>query len=141
MTETVKTNSFELTAAQVSEIVTHAKASAPNECCGLFAGQANKIQKVYALRNSEQSPTNYTIDSRDQLRAFRDAEELGLEIISCFHSHVKSAAYPSPTDVRLAFDPEWVYAIVSLQSSEPDLRAFHIVGEQISEVDIVVTPD
>jgi hypothetical protein len=37
---------------------------------------------------------------------------------------VRTEAYPSPTDVRQAVDPAWVYVLVSLRHGEPALRAY-----------------
>ena len=51
----------------------------------------------------------------DHLRADRDAEARGLEIIGVMHSHTHTEAYPSPTDVAQAPDPSWHYVIVSLK--------------------------
>ena len=68
----------------------------------------------------------YTVDSRDLLRAGRDAEARGDEIVGCWHSHTHTDAYPSPTDVRQAGGPDWMYVIVSLRDQRPMLRAYRI---------------
>ena len=60
----------------------------------------------------------YTIDPKDHLRAERDAEDRGLEIIGVVHSHTHTEAYPSPTDVAQAPDPGWHYVIVSLKRED-----------------------
>ena len=75
----------------------------------------------------------YTIDPKDHLRADRDAEGRGLEIIGVMHSHTHTDAYPSPTDVAQAPDPGWHYVIVSLRAEEPTLRSYRIVDETIGE--------
>ncbi len=93
---------------------------------------------TYPCLNSDRSARTYTVDSRDYLRAMRDAEERGDEIIGVWHSHTHTDAYPSPTDVRQAVDPAWWYVIVSLKHGEPVLRAFQIRDETITEVPVAV---
>jgi proteasome lid subunit RPN8/RPN11 len=57
-------------------------------------------------------------------------------LLAIYHSHTHTAAFPSPTDVKLAFYPESLYVIVSLKNEEPVIRAFNIVEGQITEVDV-----
>jgi proteasome lid subunit RPN8/RPN11 len=81
----------------------------------------------------------YTIDPRDHLRAERDAEDRGWEIIGVVHSHTHTEAYPSPTDVAQAPDPSWYYAIVSLRDeTNPSLRSYRIVDGEVTEVPVQV---
>ena len=70
----------------------------------------------------------------DHLRAERDAEERGWEIIGVVHSHTHTEAYPSPTDVAQAPDPGWHYAIVSLRDDRnPSLRSYRIIDGEVAE--------
>ena len=71
--------------------------------------------RFYPTANAAASSRVYTVDPRDHLRADRDAEDDGLEIIGVMHSHTHTEAYPSPTDVAQAPDPSWHYVIVSLR--------------------------
>ena len=107
----------------------------PDEACGLLAGPsgANKCTAFYPCGNAAGSSRVYTIDPKDHLRADRDAEARGLEIIGVMHSHTHTDAYPSPTDVAQAPDPGWHYVIVSLRAEEPTLRSYRIVDETIAE--------
>jgi proteasome lid subunit RPN8/RPN11 len=87
----------------------------------------------YPCRNAAASSKVYTVDARDHLRADRDAEDRGLEIIGVMHSHTHTEAYPSPTDVAQAPDPSWHYVIVSLKRDEAVLRSYRIVDGEIAE--------
>ena len=80
----------------------------------------------------------YTVEPRGHLRADRDAEAQGLEIIGVFHSHTHTDAYPSPTDVAQAPDPTWHYVIVSLRDEAPGRASFRIVDGNIAEEPVVV---
>lgn len=107
----------------------------PDEGCGLFAGDpaADLASVFYPCRNTAGSSRVYTVDPRDHLRADRDAEGRGLEIIGVMHSHTHTEAYPSPTDVAQAPDSSWHYVIVSLKRESAVLRSYLIVDGEISE--------
>ena len=64
----------------------------------------------------------------------------GEEIAAIYHSHTKSEAYPSQTDVNLAANwPDPVYLICSLADPErPKTRAFAIRDGAVEEVELVV---
>ena len=66
------------------------------------------------------------------------ADDLGDEIIGVWHSHTHTDPYPSPTDVRQAVDPMWVYVIVSLRDDAPMLRAYRIRDGVIAECSVVI---
>jgi proteasome lid subunit RPN8/RPN11 len=125
--------------SQRQEIFRHCMAERPNEACGLLAGRGERVERVYPARNREQSPVRYEIDPADLIRIFRDIDDSDLELVGIFHSHVFTQAYPSQTDVRLAYYPDALYLLVSLMNErEPVLRAYTILDSQISEVEVVV---
>jgi [CysO sulfur-carrier protein]-S-L-cysteine hydrolase len=117
------------------QMVGHAYDGLPDEACGLLAGEpgAEHARRFYPCRNAARSSRVYTVDPRDHLRADRDAEDRGLEIIGVVHSHTHTEAYPSPTDVAQAPDPAWHYVIVSLKREAAVLRSYRIVDGGISE--------
>ena len=126
---------LELTRGTWDEMVGHAYDGLPDEACGLLAGPpgTGRCTRFYPCRNAAESSKVYTIDPKDHLRADRDADDRGLEIIGVMHSHTHTEAYPSPTDVAQAPDPGWHYVIVSLRAEAPTLRSYRIVDEQIAE--------
>jgi proteasome lid subunit RPN8/RPN11 len=97
-----------------------------------------QVEAVYTCRNADASAKTYTVDSRDLIRALRDADSKGLELIGVFHSHTHTDAWPSPTDVRQAAEPNWLYVIVSLKDGDPVLRSFRITDGNIGEVPVVL---
>jgi proteasome lid subunit RPN8/RPN11 len=118
-----------------SGMVGHAYDGLPNEACGLLAGPpaSTRATAFYPCRNAAESSRVYTIDPKDHLRADRDAEARGLEIIGVMHSHTHTDAYPSPTDLAQAPDPAWHYVIVSLRQEAPVLRSYRIVDQVSAE--------
>ena len=130
-----------LSPALWTEMVAHALDGLPDEACGLLAGAPGSDEAVvfYPCRNAAESSKVYTIDPRDHLRADRDAEGRGLEIMGVVHSHTHTEAYPSPTDVAQAPVPEWHYVIVSLRAESPSVRSFRIVDGEITEEVISLT--
>ena len=101
-------------------------------CAGDAASRGTSVA-FYPCRNVAESSKLYTVDPKDHLLAERDAEARGLEIIGVMHSHTHTEAYPSPTDVAQAPDPDWHYLIVSLKQPEPVLRSYRIVDGEITE--------
>ena len=124
-----------LTDATHLEILAHALDDIPLEACGLLAGRPgdDKVERVYRCRNAAESSRLYELDPLDHLKADRDAESRGLEIIGVYHSHTHTDSYPSPTDVAQAPDPGWHYVIVSLKDDEPVLRSFRILDGAVEE--------
>jgi proteasome lid subunit RPN8/RPN11 len=117
------------------QMVGHAYGGLPDEACGLLAGDpgGGPASVFYPCRNAAGSSRVYTVDPGDHLRADRDAEGRGLEIVGVMHSHTHTEAYPSPTDVAQAPDPSWHYVIVSLKRESAVLRSYRIAGGEITE--------
>lgn len=130
---------FYLEKRYAEEMVAHARAEAPRECCGLLAGAKGRVVSLYQTRNAENSPYSYNIDPRELLGIVRQIEEKGWEILAIYHSHPDSEAYPSFTDVNLAYWPEALYIIISLRDwTQPAIRAFRIAGSKVTEEEIQI---
>ncbi len=125
--------------ALLDDIVAHAREEAPNECCGLVGGLNGRATTVYRARNEFESPLRYNVHPQDLFRITNEIEARGEELTAIYHSHTRSDAYPSQTDVNLAANwPDPVYLICSLAAEEPEVRAFTIRGGAIEEVDLGV---
>jgi proteasome lid subunit RPN8/RPN11 len=123
----------------VQQLVGHAYDGLPDEACGLIAAApgSSDVQRFYPCRNAAESSRVYTIDGKDFMKADRAAEDAGLEIVGVVHSHTHTDAYPSPTDVAQAPDPDWHYVIVSLRDVAPMVRSYRIVDGTITEEPVV----
>lgn len=130
---------FVLPRAYADEMIAHAWQEAPNECCGLLAGVEGRIVRLYRTTNAAGSPTQYRLDPREQFAIHKDLYEKGWHLVGGYHSHTHTEAYPSATDVKLAFWPDILYFIVSLADpSKPVIRAFRIREAQILEEELVI---
>ncbi|MBI3651691.1 MAG: M67 family metallopeptidase [Acidobacteria bacterium] len=131
-------SNIRITATVRAAIETHALESQPQECCGLLSGTNDVISQTYRLRNQAENPlTNYFAAPDDLFRAMQQMREAGESLRGIYHSHPRSSAYPSPTDVEMAFYPEAIYFIISL-APRPELRAYRIHHSQIEEVKFAV---
>ena len=132
---------FAIEKRYIDEMVAHAKAEYPLEACGIIAGLRGRAVKLYRTRNAEGSPVRYVIDPREQLGVMREIEDRGWDLLGIFHSHTHSPAYPSQTDVQLAYYPDVLYFIVSLMAEDPVVRAFRIVDGKVAEEDLIARVD
>ena len=131
--------------ALYDEIVAHALAEAPNECCGIVASVDGVAVAVFVARNAAASPLRYVMDGEDQLAIQEEIEERGWDYGAIYHSHTRSAPAPSQTDINMAYVPAvgplWpgtIYIIVGVAGEEPEVRAFRIESDTPEEVELSV---
>lgn len=120
-------------------IVEHCRRALPNEACGLLAGDAPPARgghptRWLPARNAYPSPYRYELHPDDLLRLSLAIDDAGEVIWGIVHSHVASAAVPSPTDLREWRHPEALQLVVSLCAAAPELRAWRIAGGTLEEV-------
>ncbi|HET9197354.1 MAG TPA: M67 family metallopeptidase [Solirubrobacterales bacterium] len=132
---------MKISQALIDEMVAHAREDLPNECCGMLGGRDGEATSVVRVANAAATPLRYEMDPQGQFDALKAIEDGGDELIGIYHSHTRSAAYPSQTDVNEArMWPEQVYVIVSLENDEaPDVKAFDLADLKIADVDLDVT--
>jgi proteasome lid subunit RPN8/RPN11 len=131
---------MKISQALVDEMIVHALEDRPDECCGMVGGSAGVATKVIPVRNSAASPLRYEMDPKGQYDALKEIESDG-ELLAIYHSHTKSAAYPSQTDVNQAQNwPEPIYVILSLvDERNPDVKGFHLSDLKIADAELEVT--
>jgi proteasome lid subunit RPN8/RPN11 len=120
------------------KMIAHCKKEYPYEACGILAGKGNRVSKIYTMTNIEKSPVSYLLDSKEQFNVMKDMRENNLSMVAIFHSHPSSSAYPSITDVNLAFYEDAAYVIVSLIQSTPVVKGFSIKQGEIEGVEVAV---
>jgi [CysO sulfur-carrier protein]-S-L-cysteine hydrolase len=121
------------------QIVAHAREGVPNEACGLIGGRDAVATSFHPVRNADASPYRYTVHPDDLVRVWGLLEDADDAIVGIYHSHTKSAPYPSRTDVELATWPDAAYLIVSLRSDPAELAAFRIAEGRIEELALEIT--
>jgi len=117
----------------LDEIVAQARAEAPDECCGLVGTRDGEAVRLLKLRNAAASPLRYEIDPKDQLRAFDELDDAGLDLGIIYHSHTRSAPEPSQTDINLARYPDSLYMIVGVAGPDDDVRLWRIADGQVAQ--------
>jgi proteasome lid subunit RPN8/RPN11 len=121
------------------DLVKHARSQLPNESCGLLGGRDGRITSFHPTRNADASPYRYRVDPQDMLRVLDELEDAGDELLAIYHSHTRSTAYPSRTDMELATGwPDPAYLILSLKTDPPVLAGFHLREGTVSEVPVEI---
>jgi len=119
-----------------AQIVDHAGRDAPNECCGLVGMRDGVAVSVHPATNLAASPFRFEIGGKDLLVVY-ELEDAGEAPGAIYHSHTRSEAYPSQTDINFAEGwPGWRWLIVGLADGEPQLRCFVIEDGEVREVEV-----
>ena len=132
----------------LTQMIAHALEGYPLEACGLLAGTVGEegndtgawaeVRSVHPTDNMAASARIYEVDPRAMLRADREAEADGGQLIGVYHSHTHTDAKPSPTDIAQAPDPDWHYVLVSLRDVHPSVRSWRITNGKTEEEDLVL---
>ena len=131
-------HSMRIPRALYDEMLAHALDDAPNECCGMIASRDGEAVKLYRATNAAASPLRYEIDGAEQYRIQMAIEDQGLDLGAIYHSHTRSAPYPSQTDINLAFYPDSLYVIAGVAGEEPDVRAYTIRDGRVTDAELIV---
>jgi len=138
----------------IQAMIDHALLEDPNECCGLLAGREEGVQEIFRISNlpsdhpsiihlnvPEDRRLRYVMAPKEQIKAFKKMRESHTHLLAIYHSHPHSPAYPSETDIRLAYYPDVHYLIVSLEQKEnPQIRGFRIAEGKIREEEVSGIP-
>jgi proteasome lid subunit RPN8/RPN11 len=125
----------------IDEMVAHAREDLPNECCGMIGGRDGEAVEVIRGTNAAASPLRYEMTGQAMYDMYSAIGAKGLDLLAIYHSHTRSAAYPSQTDVnQAAYWPEQVYVIVSLENPDaPDVKAYWLKDLKIADAEIDVS--
>lgn len=125
------------------QMLDQALAEAPYEACGLIAGDAaGRALRYHPTRNAAGRLDWFEPDPLELLRLTMAFEEKGETLWGIYHSHPRSPARPSASDIEGAAYPESLYLIGSLHVPErPEIRAFRIDATTVTEVPLNLTGD
>ena len=129
--------------AVLAAMLAHVEAGYPDEACGILAGAAGRVAAHFPAENASATPRVFSeIAPEVVLAIWNEMEAHGWEMLSYYHSHPDSPAYPSEHDVYWSGNwPGTYYIIFSLaERDQPSVRAFLIAGERVDEHRIVVEP-
>jgi proteasome lid subunit RPN8/RPN11 len=107
------------------EMVAHAQATYPNECCGAMLGAIDDGQKTVRialpLENAYAGAhgSRYELRPEDLLRADKDARSRKLDLVGIYHSHPDCDAYFSQTDLKNSC-PWYSFVVLSIRNGAFD---------------------
>lgn len=126
----------------VEKIIRQAREHSPVECCGVLAGETTgediAVVDIYPMKNIDNSPEHFSLDPQEQFQVCYFIRDRGLKLLGNYHSHPATPARPSNEDIRLAYDPDAVYMIVSLAGEEPVLKCFFIRSGSYEEIPLAI---
>ncbi len=117
---------MKITRKVVDEIIKQSQEELPYEACGYLGGNDGFVDRFYPMTNTDKSHEHFSFDIEEQYTVLRKAREDKLDLIAVFHSHPETPARPSKEDIRLAYDSQISYVIVSLAGDQPDIKSFKI---------------
>jgi proteasome lid subunit RPN8/RPN11 len=135
----LKLDRIRLSRSQWEAVVSEAEHLAPEEACGLLAGDARgKVEMVFPVTNALHSPVRFRMDAQEQLKALLQIEANDWQLIAIYHSHPRGPDKPSMTDVQEAYYPEAVTIILFVSEGGWRGRGFYIRGRDVDEVPIII---
>ena len=121
-------------------MIAHAHEAAPEECCGLLIGRGDNIAEAIRVRNAAPDRSRrYEIDPKEHFDLIRRARQRSLDVVGVYHSHPRSAARPSASDVAEAFS-DFLFVIVGLAGESPEIAAFRFESGNFVPVPFVRVP-
>ncbi len=131
---------LEIPAYVFEQMLEQAKAQAPIEVCGILAGNDSKVEKLYKMTNADNSSNHFMMEPKEQFAVVKDIRSAGLEMLAIYHSHPETPARPSAEDIRLAFTPDVIYLIVSLQDANaPAVKGFLLEDGNVAKVSVKIS--
>lgn len=128
-----------ISAEQLELIIEHAILDAPNECCGFIAVKDDVVTRVLKAENEAHSPLRFEISGKALFDLITDIEDAGEELGGIYHSHTRSAPYPSQTDINFAAGwPGIEWLIVGVQDQQTEVKSYLIEGGQVSDVPVAI---
>lgn len=118
---------MKITRSVLTSLAEHARRETPLEACGYLAQENGLVTTHYEMTNLDARHDHFTLDHKEQFVAVKDMRDKGLKLAAVYHSHPETPARPSEEDIRLAYDPDISYVIISLaHTGKPDIRSFRI---------------
>jgi proteasome lid subunit RPN8/RPN11 len=104
-------------------MVSHARQTYPNECCGAMLGSIDAtgktVRAALPLENAFDGvqAARYELRPQDLLAADKAAHQRHMDLIGIYHSHPDCGAYFSQTDLQNSC-PWYSFVVLSIQKGE-----------------------
>jgi [CysO sulfur-carrier protein]-S-L-cysteine hydrolase len=119
-------------------MLSHVQRHAPEEACGILAGDGTRVTQVYLVENELHSPVAYQMEPVQQVEAMIALESAGWDLCGIFHSHPAGPPVPSATDLAQAYYPDATYLIFAPTGSGWGLRGFSLANGRAQEVAVQI---
>lgn len=110
----------------IKAIIAHAEKELPHEACGYLAETEGLVSMHYELTNLDKAGDHFSMDPKEQFAAVKKMRNKGQRLCAVYHSHPETPARPSVEDIRLAYDPDISYVIISLNEKKRIVKSFLI---------------
>lgn len=123
----------------LDEVINHCRGELPREACGLLAGPIGKVVAVIPIPNVASEPRQHFLaDADKQAEAFAYIAAMGWDLLGIYHSHPRSRAIPSESDIREAAYPDLIQLVVSLRRNPPDIRAYRLRPDKGTAIGVLL---
>ncbi|HCL57137.1 MAG TPA: hypothetical protein DHW82_09055 [Spirochaetia bacterium] len=129
---------IQITRKMYEKMIEHSKKEVPIEACGYLSGKNGLILKLYEMENLDKSSEHFSMNPREQFHAVKEIRKEKMELYGIYHSHPLTPSRPSEEDIRLAYDPDILYFIVSLSGETPVVNAFWIKEGRVEKEELEV---
>jgi len=110
------------------QLIAHAVAEMPNECCGFLVGR-ERVERAMPLQNKLASPVAYSVEVKELAQVARQLRNERLEVLAIYHSHPTSDPIPSTHDLaQNGYGDTVPHVIIGFAGAVPEVRAW-ILGE------------
>ena len=122
------------------QMIRQAKVQAPLEACGILAGKDGQVEKLYDMKNADESNVHFMMAPEEQFKVVKDIRSAGRKMLAIYHSHPETPARPSAEDISFALTPDVIHVIVSLQEADvPVTKGFLIEDGNVTEVPVKIS--
>lgn len=125
------------------EMLAHARAERPLECCGLLAGVIadgrGLVRSRHRLVNELASATAFRSEPRAMFAAMKAMRAAGTDVLAVYHSHPTAPPIPSRRDLEENYSPAVVNLILGFAADPPDVRGWWLRADGFDRADWELT--
>ena len=115
----------------LENLQTHAAETAPDECVGLLFGHGERVMRSVRLTNASSTPQiRFYAPPQELFTALKEADDRDEVLVGSYHSHPRSAAWPSKTDLEA---PDGTVMLIIGQDA---VRAFQVKNGAAEELEL-----